>query len=200
MPMSVFKRVLAMATAAAAAGVFLVTPAAHAATPTTKDAAALAKDLAAGDLSALSDTTYRVTWENTASQQCLNQDYSGGVPHHDILAWACDDSASNEYWDITYDAGEGWWTFKNVASKQCLNQDYSGGVAHHDMLAWACDDSALNEKWYLDDNDFPGYWTIKNVRSGQVLNQDFSGGQANHDVLAWPYSYAAANALWIIGS
>jgi hypothetical protein len=37
------------------------------------------------------------TWINGRSGKCLDQDYSGGVPHSDVLAWPCN-GASNQRW------------------------------------------------------------------------------------------------------
>ena len=97
MSRSVFKRVFAMATARAATAVVFVTPAATAATPKpTKGAAELVKALASGDVSAA--TAFRGTWTNLKSKWCLNQDYSGGTAHHDVLAWNDDGSSDNELW------------------------------------------------------------------------------------------------------
>ena len=194
MSMPEFKRVLAVATAMAAATVVFTTPAATAATPTTiKDAAALTKDLANGDVSAA--TTYRVMYRNVLSGQCLNQDYTGGTAHHDILAWPCDSSAPNEWWDITLTSA-GSWVIKSVASGQCLNQDYTGGTAHHDVLAWPCSSSATNDKWYIALSPTGDSEIVMNAESSQYLNQDYSGGTAHHDVLAWPWVDGARNELW----
>ena len=192
MSMPVFKRLFAVVTAMAAAAVVFMTPTASAATPAPKDATALVKDLAAGDVSAA--TAY--TFTNVKSGWCLNQDYSGGTAHHDVLAWACDSSARNEDWYMTQDPDTGWYVIENADSGQCLNQDYSGGTAHHDVLAWPCDSSARNEYWDIQLNSNRGALAIQNAASGWYLNQDYSGGVAHHDVLAWNDAGTSDNELW----
>lgn len=73
MSMPVFKRVLATATAMAAAAVVFATPSASAA-PSTPSGFTLVTH---GDVSAdVVDGLYY--WQNAASSQCLNQDCSGG--------------------------------------------------------------------------------------------------------------------------
>ena len=192
MSMPVFKRVLAMATAMAAAAVVFATPSASAA-PSTPWGFTLVTH---GDVSAdVVDGLYY--WQNAASSQCLNQDYSGGTAHHDVLAWACDTAADNQWWWLSSDSdNSAQWILENYKSGQCLNQDYSGGTAHHDVLAWPCDSSADNEKWYLYANTARTVFYLQNVKSGQYLNQDYSGGTAHHDVLAWPWAGGTANERW----
>lgn len=93
MSMPVFKRVLATATAMAAAAVVFATPSASAA-PSTPSGFTLVTH---GDVSAdVVDGLYY--WQNAASSQCLNQDYSGGTAHHDVLAWPWAGGTANERW------------------------------------------------------------------------------------------------------
>ena len=99
------------------------------------------------------DTTYMLV--NDKSARCLDQNYSGGNAHSDVIAYACgvDD---NQKWTIWYDTGKGKYAIVNDASLKCLDQDYSGGTMHTGILAYTCqpnsqlETSISNQLWWLD--------------------------------------------------
>ena len=83
--------------------------------------------------------------KNVLSGKCLNQDWSGGYAHSNVIAYRCDDSFGNENWILTRTVNG--IRFQNVLSTAYLDQDYSGGTAHSDILAWQYTTTA-NQYWY----------------------------------------------------
>jgi hypothetical protein len=133
------------------------------------------------------------TWVNERSGKCLDQNYSGGVPHSNVLAWPCN-GARNQLW--YYDVyANGIVRFVNARSGQCLDQKYTGGVEYPDVLAWPCS-AATNQNWrefiYTD-----GTFRFQNVRSGKYLDQDYSGGVEHSRVIAFTNKPTVLNQYWI---
>jgi hypothetical protein len=122
---------------------------------------------------------------NDMSGRCLNQDYSGGVKHRDVLAWGCDPGALNERWKLEADPlSPTYYDLVNVKSGECLNQDYSGNVEHSDIITYNCTDDD-NSTWLIWYDTGRGKYALANPKSGKCLNQDYSGGTMHTDVIAY---------------
>ena len=121
---------------------------------------------------------------NKRSGMCLNQDYSGGKPHPNVLAWKCTvgTGAWNEIWEITT-ASADRLLIKNKASGKCLNQDFSGNVEHPGVIVYTCNWDHYNGVWLPETHN--GVWEFSNYATLKCLNQDYTGGVARHEVLAW---------------
>lgn len=142
---------------------------------------------------------YRIV--NAMSDTCLNQDYSGGGPHADVLAWTCTsptDPAANEQWRFVDVGNLGNIEIINKATGKCLNQDYSGGQANSDVIVYTCSANYANGLWHRRYDDSNGTVFYDNGESGSPLNQDYSGGVAHHDVLVYysKYSPPPLNSEW----
>lgn len=107
----------------------------------------------------------RMRLTNVESDKCLDQDYSGGVPHATVQAWQCITGGTNQYWEVTQGIiihtgplpgpeDNTVHRLKNVRSGQCLDQNYTSGVEHRDVIAFTCRGNAdtnpsLNQYWRL---------------------------------------------------
>jgi len=82
--------------------------------------------------------------KNFATGNCLDQDFSYGVPHQTVIAWPCN-SQRNQQWYVDWDADDFVWLV-NVATGECLDQDYSNNVPHSGVIVWPCNDGK-NQVW-----------------------------------------------------
>lgn len=128
---------------------------------------------------------------NGDSNGCLDQDYSDGTAHPDVLSYPCNYD-SNESWDVRLDS-DGSYSLVNAATGECLNQDYSDGTAHDDVIAYQCGANA-NQDWQAIGID--GRTFLQNKQSGGCLDQDYSSGTPALDVLAYSPCNYAANEAW----
>src|SRR5689334_10756422 len=59
---------------------------------------------------------------NDKSGRCLDQDYSGGTQHRDVLGWTCAVGSTNQHWrKVDVSGGGGWFQLINEKSGKCLN-------------------------------------------------------------------------------
>ncbi|MGD0244289.1 MAG: RICIN domain-containing protein [Streptosporangiaceae bacterium] len=131
-------------------------------------------------------TGYHV-FSNDDSGKCLNQDYNSGVPHPDVLAWACVHSP-NELWDVIPN-GDGSFRLANELSGGCLTQ--TGADATVDP----CNGSAGQAWYHVSADGLPGYYFL-NQATGDCLNQDWNGGVQHQDVLVWSPCDFTPNERW----
>jgi Ricin-type beta-trefoil lectin domain len=166
----------------------LLLPTATAADASTVGTVALSQSQGAPALA----TGWHVFRDN-ASGNCLDQDYNGGVPHADILAYPCN-HGPNELWDVILNS-DGSYSFKNDASGRCLNQDYNGGVPHADVIAYPCGTNANQNWWQVKVGPRTAIY-LMNEASIACLDQDYNSGVEHLDVLAWSPCNFGNNEGW----
>jgi len=128
---------------------------------------------------------------NDDSGSCLDQDYTAGVRHQDILSYPCRYNI-NEVWDVTLNSNL-TYSFTNAASGECLNQDYLGGVPHDNVMAYQCG-AYPSQDWRAVQAG--GLTYLVNQESGGCLDQDWTGGIPSMNVLSYsPCSYGL-NEVW----
>ena len=125
------------------------------------------------------------------SNDCLDQDYSDGTAHPDILAYPCNYD-DNELWDVTLNSN-GTYSLMNVASGQCLNQDYHGGAPHADVVAYQCGTNT-NQNWMVNQSGRHTY--LVNQDSNGCLDQDYSNGFPHEDILTYSPCGFGSNEDW----
>lgn len=125
---------------------------------------------------------------NDLSGNCLDQDYKGGLPHRDVLAYPCN-YGPNELWNVTAKAN-GSFTLANWKSGGCLTQ--AGGAA----TVQPCNGSAFQAWWHVSVDGRPSYYYLVNQASGACLDQDYNSGVRHLDVLAWSPCGFGANEGW----
>lgn len=128
---------------------------------------------------------------NNATSDCLDQDYSGGTPHADVLSYPCNHD-TNESWNVMLN-DDGTYSLTNAATGECLNQDYYGGSPHAQVIAYPCGPNQ-NQNWRAV--EINGSIFLQNEQSGYCLDQDYSGNVAHTDVIAYSPCNFAANEGW----
>jgi hypothetical protein len=132
------------------------------------------------------------TWVNVRSRLCLDQDWSNGGPHANILTFTCNRQTNQDWW---WDPQpDGSIRLINVRSGQCLDQDYTDGVPHYAALAWDCN-GGDNQRWWPSFDPGSNSYVLINVRSGWVLDQDWHDGVQHPEVVVVPFN-GGSNQSW----
>jgi hypothetical protein len=141
--------------------------------------------------------TWATEIRNHASDNCLDQSWSGGHENATVLVYNCL-GGSNQLWKFkVVNSANQDYMIENSRSGKCLNQDYSGNVRHSNVIAYTCSTAFANGVWraaYISN----GRWAFRNTKSGDWLNQDWSGGAPRSAALAWPGTEAdlPGNSMW----
>jgi hypothetical protein len=130
---------------------------------------------------------------NDATGDCLDQDYGGGTPHADVLAYPCT-YGNNELWNVTLNSN-GSYSLTNVESGDCLGQDYVGGTPRLEVVAHSCD-AKTNQNWRPIQIHGSARSYLANQESQGCLDQDYGDGVPHEDVLTWSPCNFFANEGW----
>lgn len=87
----------------------------------------------------------RILWLNGASRYCLDQDFTGGVPHPTVTVQTCNGGAS-QAWVLRISSATAQAMIVNATSGDCLDQDYSYGRPHLTVTAQRCN-GGTNQLW-----------------------------------------------------
>ena len=153
-----------------------------------------AADRAAAQASALDELGW---WENARSHKCLDQSWSGGTAHPEVLAITCN-GGDNQLW-VRREIGNHYRMF-NWRSLNCLDQSWAGGSEHREIVVVTCN-YGQNQDWFVFNFNTPAgaysHSRVQNVLSGKYLDQDYTDNVEHRDVIAYPYKATAQNQAWI---